>query len=329
MKFTLLKSLLLKEGNVTTFSLRDNKLSERFPFPLSESAFEPYFPQSEKEEFHDLLTNLRKEGTIDLSIPQDYALRHILFLSYLESFGEENIYSLLGEYKKEADDFLLKAKGLQIKRLSDYQKEGFLENALAGLAKAKTNPEFAKALFEAPLEVTPIAKIFFHSPFSFWKGPPASPFLSNEYDFLKSDPLSKENLAKKKYDFLIGLFRKEATPNVLREYYLDLLKKHLVFIDDFFFYPLTKDIGLSLLNPFYWMNIQQSVKDQYGRSFPIAKPGLEYSVFGRKGLYKEPYCTILKESGAHFEYKSKELRPEEAESLNSLTKKEASYFLFS
>ena len=79
MKFTLRKSLLLKEGNVTTFSLRDNKLSERFPFPLSESAFEPYFPQSEKEEFHDLLTNLRKEGTIDLSIPQDYALRHILF----------------------------------------------------------------------------------------------------------------------------------------------------------------------------------------------------------------------------------------------------------
>ena len=90
-----------------------------------------------------------------------------------------------------------------------------------------------------------------------------------------------------------------------------------------------KDIGLSLLNPFYWMNIQQSVKDQYGRSFPIAKSGLEYSVFERKGLYEEPYCIISKEDGYHFEYKSKELLPEEAESLNSLAKKEAAYFLFS
>ena len=197
MKFTLLKSLLLKEGSVTTFSLRDNKLSERFPFSLSESAFEPYFPQSEKEDFHHLLTNLRKEGTIDLSIPQDYALRHILFLSYLESFGEENIYSLLGEYKKEADDILLKAKGLQIKRLSDYPKEGFLENALASLAKAKTNPEFAKALFEAPLEVTQSPKYSFIRLFPFGK----APFLPLSYQTnttsLKAIPSQKKTSQKR------------------------------------------------------------------------------------------------------------------------------------
>lgn len=330
MKFTLLKSWLLKGEDANTFSIRDNKSYSLFPFPIEPSVFESSLSKSEKETFLDFLKDLKEEKPIDLVVKKDYAIRHILFLSYLESFGEENIYNLLNEYKKEADEILEEAKGLKAKRLSDFPKENFAQVVLSPLASAETNSDFAKSLFEVPLEVTPLAKLFFNSPIAFWKSSKESSFLANEFDFLRSDLLTpNENLPKKKYDFLVSLIQSKETPAVLKEYYFDLLKKHLVFVDDFYFYPLASKIGLSLLNPFYWMNIQESVKDQSGQSHPIAKPDFSYGVFKRKGLYQEPYRIISKEDGYHFVYEAKCLQEEETESLNSSTKKEASYFLFS
>ena len=169
MKFTLLKSLLLKEEDANTFSIRDNKSYSLLPFPIEPSVFEPCLSNSEKEIFLDFLKDLKEEKPIDLTVKKDYAIRHILFSSYLESFGEENIYDLLNEYKKEADDILEEAKGLKAKRLSDFPKENFAQAVLSPLAKAETNPDFAKSLFEVPLEATPLAKVFFNSPSLFGK----------------------------------------------------------------------------------------------------------------------------------------------------------------
>lgn len=100
-------------------------------------------------------------------------------------------------------------------------------------------------------------------------------------------------------------------------------------MDDFYFYPLAKEVGLALLNPFYWMNIQQNVKDRNGTSYPIAKPGFSFATFKRKGLYEEPYRILSKEDGYHFEYELKELEAKEVRSFNTISQKEAVRFLFS
>ena len=330
MRFTTLKSLLLKEKGIETFSLRDNRSYCSLPFQIEETLFGPSLAKKEKESFNHVLEKLRQEKEVDLSISEDYSVRHILFLSYLESFGEENIYPLLEEYKQEADEIIENTKGLKAKRLIDFSRDNFAKTTLLPLAMASDNPTFAKVLFDVPLEVTPIAKIFFNSPLSFWKTSFTSSLLQNEYDFLKSGPLqNSRNLPKEKYDYLVFLIKSAETPTVLKEYYLDLLKKHLVFVDDFYFYPLTKRTGLALLNPFYWMNIQQSVKDQNGMSYPIAKPGFNYATFQRKGLYEEPYRILSKEDGYHFEYELKELKTIEVHSLNSHLQEEAVRFIFS
>lgn len=323
MKFTLLKTLIIKNENPSVFDLRSKRISSCSFLNAEDILFGGDIPSEMKTFFQGLLLKL-KENSLSLSSQEVFLLRKILFISYLESVGIENIPSLLKGYEQDADLILKETPSLQAKRLKDIDVSKPME-LLAPFLEAKDNVAFANALFDAPLEWTPLSKMFFATPLCLLDegGEREETLLQNEFDYLT---VRSDECAKKKHDCLLSL-SKNASSKAERGYYFDLLKRHWTFVEDFLFYPISARKGIALLNPFYWLYLQQNILDPSGAAYKINKPEGSFSPLEEMPL-RDIYSVKQEKEAINFTYYPKIISKTTFDLLNEETKKEARLFIF-
>lgn len=323
MKFTLLKTLIVQNENPSVYDLRSKRISSCSFLNAEDILFGKDIPSEGKAFFENLLLKL-KENNLTLSSQEVFILRKILFVSYLESVGIENIPSLLKGYEEDADLILKETPNLKTKRLKDTDVSNPTE-MLAPFLKAKDNVAFANALFDAPLEWTPLSKMFFATPLCFLdEGKEREEtLLQNEFDYLT---LRNDECAKKKHDCLLSL-SKNASSKAERDYYFDLLKRHWTFVEDFYFYPISARKGIALLNPFYWLYLQESVLDPSGTAYKIDKPDGSFSSL-EEMPFRDIYSVKQEKEALYFTYYPKVISKTTFDLLNEETKKEALLFIF-
>lgn len=323
MKFTLLKTLIIKSEKPSVYDLRSKRISSCSFLNAEDILFGNDIPSEEKAFFETFLLKL-KENDLSLLSEEAFLLRKILFVSYLESVGIENIPSLLKGYEQDADLILKEAPSLKAKRLKDIDVSNPME-MLTPFLEAKDNVAFANALFDAPLEWTPFSKMFFATPLCLLdegKGREET-LLQNEFDYLA---IRSDECAKKKHECLLSL-SKSASSKAERDYYFDLLKRHWTFVEDFLFYPITARKGIALLNPFYWLYLQESILDSSGTAYKIHKPEGSFSPLEEMPL-KNLYSIKQEKETVNFIYYPKIISKTTFDLLNEEAKKEARLFIF-